>query len=77
MTVWYFDNEDCSGIFSSKEKALESFWAGAKRCGWRNVEIIDNGEWVRIIYFWDDNNDAPHFGECYISAYTLDEDHFG
>lgn len=77
MKVWYFDNQDCSGVFSSKENALASFHAGAKRCGWKVVAIDDNRTWVTITYAYSPLDEEWKIGTADILMYVLDEDHFG
>lgn len=76
MTVWYFDNEDCSGIFSSKEKALDSLHAGAERCEWQILEINDYEDYVCIDYAYYIGGKGWQIGHCDIVSYTLDEDYF-
>lgn len=77
MTVWLFDNEDCTGIFSSKEKAFDSLYAGAERCEWRNVKVIENGpECFTIEYQYENKYNEWVKDSCYIVAYELDEDNF-
>lgn len=78
MKVWYLDNEDCSGIFSSLEKAIKSFYTCAERCEWVVLQH-DSDQWGDIFYFaWK----HPETG-CWktdsviILEYNLDEDNGG
>lgn len=73
MTVWYFDCEGCSGVFSTKEKALASYYAGAKSNGMKTIHVLDSGNYVEILSEYD--NGATDW--LTISAYELDEDNFG
>ena len=74
MTVWYLDNEDCSGVFSSREKAIESFHNCAQRCGW--VELEHQAEyWSDVFkYAWRNSMGLWKTDTVVIQEYTLDED---
>ena len=76
MTVWYLDNEDCSGIFSTREKAIESLRNCAKRCGWvelshRSYSWGDEFHWA---WCADDIYEDWQISSTTILAFTLDED---
>lgn len=77
MKVWYFDNGDFSGVFSSKEKALDSLHTGAERYGWKNVAVTDYGDWAEIYFTYYEFNGTAYDNVCYIFSYNLDEDNFG
>ena len=75
MTVWYLENQDCSGVFSTREKAAESFRNCAKRCGWRNVRVTDDWGYDIIYAFeWKDLDGVWHETTSFIQSYELDED---
>lgn len=44
MTVYYLMNEDCSGVFSTIEKAWESFLNCAERAGWTEYEVEEKAD---------------------------------
>ena len=58
MKVWVllFDDvnlDDCSGVFSTKEKALEAFQKHCERCSdiWLDVKKEDEGEnWITFSF---------------------------
>lgn len=77
MNIWYLDNQDCSGVFSSKENAMASLHAGAKRCGWRIIDIEDNEGWTTVTYAYQTLSDEWKINTVDILMYTLDEDNFG
>lgn len=77
MKVWYFNNEDCSGLFSSKEKALESLRKEAERCEW-TYEIIEypDEDFIEVKASYDWDGTVHTINDVYIVGYELDEDHF-
>lgn len=77
MEVWYLDNQDSSGVFSSKQKALDSFHAGAERCGWRIIDIEDDEGWTTITYAYLTLGGEWKIDTVDILMYNLDEDNFG
>ena len=64
---------DCPGIFSTKEKALASYYAGAEPNGRKTINVFDCGNYVIILTEFDNGSR----GWITISAYELDEDNFG
>ena len=41
MKVYILENEDCSGVFSTFEKALASFYTCATRCNFKDIYLSD------------------------------------
>ena len=75
MKVYYLDHLDCGGVFSSKEKAFESFMTCADRCGYTNIEKEDSGDGrITISYIWYGFDGECHLGVAEILEYELDED---
>lgn len=75
MKVYYLDHLDCSGIFSSKEKAFESFMTCANRCGYTHIEKEDDPDgYSTISYIWYGFDGKPRSGAAEILEYELDED---
>ena len=75
MTVWYLDNEDCSGVFSTREKAIESFENCAERCDWVVLEHQSEGWGDVFIYAWRNFDGGTWSTDSVaIVSYVLDED---
>lgn len=76
MEIWWLENQDCSGAFSTKEKAIASLKHCAKRCGWRNLHVIGAGEeYTSYAYEWRDKDGTWHYADdVFIARYILDED---
>lgn len=75
MKVYYLDHMDCSGVFSSKEKAFESFMTCADRCGYADIKRKDYEGETTIYFKWHNPvNKYYNNAEAYIFEYELDED---
>lgn len=75
MKVYYLDNMDCSGVFSTKEKAFESFMTCANRCDYTNIHKTEDEGEVEISYRWyHPTLDTWNSDTAYILEYELDED---
>ena len=75
MKVYYLDHMDCSGVFSSKEKAFESFMTCANRCGYTSIEKKDDSDGCStIFYVWYGFDGKGRSGTADILEYELDED---
>ena len=74
MKFYYLDNEDCSGIFSSVEKAKESYFNFIKRCGWKHIKEKEySDDTIDLTYVWERNSGKAK-GIVSIIPYELDED---
>ena len=76
MKVYVVENEDCSAVFSTKEKAIESVRRCANRCEWKEIETIDHGEWVRFVFAYKNCvSEKYEIHTVEILEYELDEEY--
>lgn len=71
MTIYYLDNDDFSGVFSTYEKALASALNCAKTMNCDMTAIPQDG-WVQIHYTWPEMNEEAF---AYITELILDKDY--
>ena len=72
--VFYLNNDDCSGVFSTFEKAEQSLKNCATRCDWVLVsdQQLDDFTWgYRYVKYWKGSELKI---EASIEAFIIDED---
>lgn len=73
MTFYYLELDDRSGIFSTKEKALEHFYEVAEKCDWKNIEVINRTQdWIKLYFDLLDEDNDTYTSLGQIIAYELD-----
>lgn len=76
MKVYVLENQEQSGVFSTKEKAFGALRRCAERCEWKEIESINGGQWMRFIFTL--KNSVPKEEEIFsadILEYELDEEY--
>ena len=78
MKLYYLDNEDCCGIFSSVEKAKASYFNFINRCKWKHIKEKEYSDGtIDLTYIYTIKNSGVEVkfkGIASISPYELDED---
>ena len=76
MKVYVLENQENSGVFSTKEKAIEALRLCAERCEWKEVEVAEGEGWMKFTFTLEDG--VPTEEETFSSAileYELDEEY--